>query len=279
MNKKHTILITFVWLLASSMINTHAANSQESWNDFAKRWSNKFDQRRAQNGIKSSFDEINSTHKKIEIKNTKTVVDNEEIFKAGFLNKVEKSMSGPINVFKQFGKTRDRLNGKRIKWLNPSLVKFNGFQRTIGNTFHYIKDLNGKKHLDFYYNYAEMKMKEPYEVMKLQTMDFGLGVHELLSKKWRMSLSGGIKRYVPNYFYRDFYTKKNETFESKSIPYLSVSVGYKLLNKILMINRPLVLNFGYTMAEDYKFPSADPFGFDDIGFKGFHIGLKLRFKI
>lgn len=263
------------------MIALQAASSQETWTDFASRWSKKFDERRAKNGLKPSFDAINTTHKKESkphIKKTSTS-NNDEIFKEGFLNKMEKSMSGPIGMFKKIGKTRDRLNGKQFKWLNPSLVKFNGYQRTIGNTFHYIKDLDTKKHLDFYYNYAEMKMKEPYEVMKLQTMDFGLGVHELLNDKWRMSVSGGIKRYVPNYFYREFFTKKNQVFDSKSIPYLSVSVGYKLLNKILMIHRPLVLNFGYTMADDYKFPSADPFGFEDIGFKGFHVGLKLRFKI
>lgn len=283
MNKKHIILATFVWLLSSNLISLHSAKSEESWTDFAKRWSEKLDERRSQNGLKENFDKINSTHVDKTIPNVDELSSkdskDDEVFKEGFLNKMEKSMSGPIGVFKSLGKTRDRLNGKQFKWLNPSLVKFNGFQRTVGNTFHYIKDLDERKHIDFYYNYAEMKMKEPYEVMKLQTMDFGLGVHELLNEKWRMSMSGGIKRYVPNYFYRDFFTKKSEVFDSKSIPYLSVSVGYKLLDKILMINRPLVLNFGYTMADDYKFPSADPFGFDDIGFKGFHVGLKLRFKI
>ncbi|MCJ8345450.1 hypothetical protein MJH12_07915 [bacterium] len=275
MNKRHQKPLLFVWLFLLNLLSiqaVNAASSKESWDQFAARWSEKFSNRRVANGI-----EIKSVEK-IPY-STEPIKKEKALFDDKFLSQVEKSMSGPIGVFEQLGKTRDRLNGKRFKWLNPNLVKFNGFQRTIGNTFHYIKNFNSKKLLDFYYNYAELKMKAPYEVMKLKSMDLGVGIHELIGKKWRMSMSAGIKRYIPNYYYRDFYTQKGQTFESKSIPYLSASLGYKLLDKILMINRPLVLNFGYTMAEDYKFPSADPFNYSDIRFKGFHVGLKLRFKI
>ncbi|PCJ21409.1 MAG: hypothetical protein COB02_02130 [Candidatus Cloacimonadota bacterium] len=270
MNKKYKILLAFVWLFSFSINQTSAQDFTESWDLFASRWSKKFSERREKFGIKS----ITKTPIA-----TKVSIQSKAIFDDNFLGKIEKSMSTPIQIFQQLGKTKDRLNGKNFKWFNPNLVKFNGFKRTIGNTFHYIKNVDSKKYLDVFFNYAELKMKAPYEIMQLQTMDAGMGLHELLSAKWRMSMSAGVKRYVPNYFYRDFFTQKSQTFESKSIPYLSVNLGYKLLDKILMINRPLVLNFGYTMADDFKYPSADPFNYDNISFKGFHIGLKLRFKI
>jgi hypothetical protein len=166
----------------------------------------------------------------------------------------------------------------KIRWFRPNVVHFDGFQWTLGNTVTYRTNLSDLKTLALYYSYSPLQLKDPFSALKMHSIDFGFAVQDKLSRRCFSRVSGGVRRFVPNQAYRDFYATVGQIFDDESIPYLSLGFGYTIVENLFKMNRSLVWFAGYTMADDFFYPSADPFGYKEIRLRGFFHGFSFSYK-
>lgn len=159
------------------------------------------------------------------------------------------------------------------------LIKFDGFTRTLGNTTSYAVDLGKERSVSLSLNYSPLKLKGDFGTFKMKSWDLGVGFRKYFRKKYLFQSNLGIRKYQPNWVYRDYYAAKNQQFGDKTLPYFNIEIGRQILKEVPLIKRPLVLTASYTFSDDLKYPSVDPHGYSRIDLGGFNLKVSVNFKI
>lgn len=166
----------------------------------------------------------------------------------------------------------------RICWFQPSLVHFDGFKWAISNTINYRTKISDRRMIGSYVSYEPLQLKSPFSHLKMHSLDYGFMLQNKISKNWFSKFNFGMRRFIPNQSYRDFYETMGQEFYDKNISYFSFGLGFTLMENVLGLNRSLVWFIGYTVASDLKYPSPDPFGYTDIKIGGFFHGFSFSYK-
>lgn len=200
-----------------------------------------------------------------------------EVLEKAFKTARQLFRSDPLSVSRKSTDSHGRssvFNPVRLR-----LIKFDGFTRTLGNTTSYAVDLGKERSVSLSLNYAPLKLKGDFGTFKMKSWDLGLGFRKYFRKKYLFQSNLGIRKYQPNWAYRDYYAAKNQRFGDETLPYLNFELGRQILKEVPLIKRPLVLTASYTFSDDLKYPSADPHGYHKIDLEGFNLKVSVNFKI
>jgi hypothetical protein len=181
--------------------------------------------------------------------------------------------SDPLGAF------RKRKKKTGLRPLHLRLVKFNGFKRRVSNTTSFVRRLDEKRTLSYGATYVPLEMRAPFDFMKLKTLDLSLGFRQHAKKRLFFQGRAGLRYFRPNSGFREFFRPFGNARGSALRPYLTLGGGVGIIKKLPVIRQPLVLRLSYTLANDFKYPGPDPFGYGRIRLAGWSVGFSVRFKI
>lgn len=170
----------------------------------------------------------------------------------------------------------------RTSVFNPvrfRLIKFDGFERTISNTTSYARDLGQQRSASISLNFVPLQLDGDFGDFKMKAWDLSAGFRKYFGEKYFFQTNLGVRKYQPNWAYRQYYEERNQKFGDKSLPYLHLEVGRQLLKEVPIVKRPLVLTAAYNWSDDLEYPSADPHGYRKIDLSGFSLKVSVSFKI
>lgn len=190
---------------------------------------------------------------------------------------VEGSLHRGVHSLKRFKDKWDS-NSIKPKAFNFRIVRGDGYETALGYSLNKNWELGKRDSASVEARYLPYTLDEPYDKQRIHLLDLSVSRRRFLKPRLYAQAQVGVRHYKPNQAIRDFYSLRNSKFDSETIPYASIGVGYLLLRSLPVVHRPLVLAASYTVSDDYRYPSIHPLGHTEFDPAGFSVGLKVGFK-
>ena len=176
----------------------------------------------------------------------------------------------------------DPLGQDKTQGLRPihlRLVKLNSYKTRLSNTISYVWRKKKQDTRSLSVTYSPLVLKDPFAQMKMDSWDISFGMRKYYKHHVFFQGNAGYRVYRPNEFYVKYFQNQGQAFGDRSLPYLTLGFGMRILKRVPILKTPLVLRASHTFGNDMRFPISGPHGFDRIGVRGFKIGMSVRLRI
>ncbi len=194
-----------------------------------------------------------------------------------YFNPVRCRLEHQVEEFKEVKKEVDWYRNY-LEWIGFGFTGGDGYETKLNIRLKRHKKMPCGTTLSGSIGYLPYELKEPFSDQRTHVFEYVLTLRKPVSPKFYYEASTGLRSYHPNSFLRGWYSSKNQTLESKGLPFLNLGVGYNLKKRLPLIKRPLFLVANYTFSDSYNLPSPDAKGHTRFDSSGFNMGLRVGFR-
>jgi hypothetical protein len=173
------------------------------------------------------------------------------------------------------GKDKDR----GFRPIHLRLVKLNSYKTRLSNTVSYVWKMKDQSTRSLSATYSPLIQKNPFAQMKMDAWDLSLGLRKYYRNHVFFQGNLGYRIYRPNEFYVNYFQNQGFPFADRSMAYATVGLGVRILKRVPIMKTPLVLRTSYTFGNNLRFPIPGPHGYDQIGIRGFKVGISVRLRL